>query len=179
MADADAWRDHFSDRPFGAVFAHPRSYPPDRWRVRGSGVHARPDSAPTTAAVLAVCEDLGIATEVYYSTGPCSADSFPVEAKFLDGGLSGETGNYIGGERGVTVTGAKAVLLLALSLGLRVRPAWYAEYGLEGVDLEDLLRELRCELKKRRRPRRVDEHTHGPGMFIRGPRRFWGLDSRT
>jgi hypothetical protein len=77
---------------------------------------------------------------------PANVDSFHLEAKFLDGGLAGETGNYFG-ERGAWIDGPRAVLLIALQLGLKVRPNWYTAHGLRGVTLE----QLRSALNRSRR----------------------------
>jgi hypothetical protein len=93
--------------------------------------------------VFAALDALGIPLAMTFSGGPCSADAYPVRATFLDGGLEGQTGNYLCGPRGVVVTGARAVLLLALALGLRVRPGWRGRYGLIGVTLDDLRDDLR------------------------------------
>ena len=173
MAEISSWRDHFTGQAFSAVFTHPQTYPREQWRIRSSGVNTRPDSVPTTAAVLDVCEGLGVMTEVFYSSGPCSANSYPVRATFLDGGVAGETGNYIGGKKGVIVTGVKAVLLLALSLGLRVRPVWCADYGVEGVGLDELLAELR-RAQKQPRAKGGKLRVPSPGFFLRGPQRLGG-----
>ncbi len=43
----------------------------------------------------------------------------------------------------MVVTGPKAVLLLALTLGLRVRAAWLERYALVGLTLDDMRSELR------------------------------------
>lgn len=150
----------FVNAPFSAVFTQPDTYPSDRWRVRGSGVHTAPDDAPTTAAVFAACDALGISLAMTFSGGPCSADAYPVRATFLDGGLAGQTGNYLCGERGIVVVGPRAVLLLALVLGLRVLPGWRGRHGLTGVTLDDLRDELRDELR-RSVPRQAKHNLHG------------------
>lgn len=137
----------YADAPFSAVFAHPSNFPSDRWRVRSSGVHTAPDDAPTTAAVFAACDTLGLPLEMTFSGGPCSADAYPVRATFLDGGLEGQTGNYLCDKRGIEVVGPKAVLLLALTLGLRVRPGWRGRYALISVTLDDLRDELRWSVR--------------------------------
>jgi hypothetical protein len=164
MTELDNWRQRFAGQPFGVVFAQPRRYPPNRWRIRWSGVQTRPEDAPTTAAVFAVCGALGIPIAVSFCGGPCSANAFPFEAPFLDGGVSGETGNYMPGERGAVVNGPRAVLLLALALGLRVRPGWLARYRLECVGLSDLVAEVRREQRRREHSRQRE--------LGRGVRRF-------
>jgi hypothetical protein len=167
MTELDTWRQRFAGQPFGAVFSQPRRYPPNRWRVRRSGVHFQPEDAPTTAAVFAVCEALGIQIAFHLSGGPCSASAWPFEAYFLDGGVSGQTGNYLPGERGAEVTGPRAVLLLALALGLRVRPGWLVRYGLEGVELDDLVAEVRREQRRRVRGRQREQGLGVRGFLVR------------
>lgn len=167
----DYWRPQFDGRPFGAVFTRKETYAPGRWRVRRSGVRCSFDNIPTTAAVLAACVALGVPVLYSGSGGPCSADSAEVDAEFLDGGLSGQTGNYIGGERGVVLRGPRAVLLVALTLGLRVRPAWLESHGLAGVRLPNLVAELRRDLKRRARRRPTE---WGPtGMPYRPSLPLW------
>jgi hypothetical protein len=151
----DYWRRQFAGRPFGAVFAQPRTYAPGRWRVRRSGTRQF-DDAPTTAAVLAACVALGVPVAHSASGGPCSADSEEVDAAFLDGGLSGQTGDYFLGSRGVNLSGPRAVLLIALTLGLRVRSAWLESHGLAGVRPTDLVAELRHDLKRLARQRSTE-----------------------
>jgi hypothetical protein len=152
VAVLDYWRRQFAGRPFGAVFSRSGTYAPGRWRVRRSGTR-RFDDAPTTAAVLAACVALGIPVVHAAYGGPCSADSEEVDAGFLDGGLSGQTGDYFLGSRGVNLSGPRAVLLVALTLGLRVRSASLEAHGLSGVRLTDLVAELRQDLKQRARRR--------------------------
>jgi hypothetical protein len=142
------WLREFAGQPFGAVFTRSGTNAPGRWRVRHSGTHCF-DDAPTTAAVLAACVALDIPVVHSAYGGPCSADSEEVDAAFLDGGLSGQTGNYIGSDRGVGLRGPRAVYLIALTLGLRVRSAWLESHGLTGVRLTDLVAELRQDLKRR------------------------------
>jgi hypothetical protein len=48
------------------------------------------------------------------------------------------TGTYWYDERGAWVFGPRAVLLVALQIGLKVPPSWYAENGLLGVTLARL-----------------------------------------
>jgi hypothetical protein len=74
---------------------------------------------------------------MYDMGSPANVDSVHIRAKFLDGGLSGEWSGWFS-ERGAWVDGPKAVLLIALQCGLRLRPSWYRSSGLEGVTLERL-----------------------------------------
>lgn len=75
---------------------------------------------------------------------PANCDSYHLEASFLDGGLRAKTGNYWYAARGAWIRGPKAVLLVALKLGLNVTPAWRRRHGLENISLADLLAELKA-----------------------------------
>lgn len=132
----------FRDKPFSAVFHQPTGAKPDRWRIRNSGVQSHPESSAETRAVLAACTSLGVRVAHRNLASPANANSYKVSATFLDGGLQGETGNYWYAPRGVWVTGRKAVLLLALQLGLAVRTGWYAKHGTSAQTLESLKKEL-------------------------------------
>ena len=61
------------------------------------------------------------------------------------------TGNYWYHPRGAWMGGPKAVLLLSLQLGLKVRPAWRRKYGLEEATLESLKAEIGQELTENER----------------------------
>ena len=67
-----------------------------------------------------------------------NASSYELKSTFLDGGFRSITGNYWCERRGAWVKGARAVLLIALTLELRIRPAWYREHGLDGTALAQL-----------------------------------------
>ena len=135
-------QEHFQARPFSAVFHLPRGPNTTRWRVRNSGVTGMPCESKETNAVLTACRILGISVREQNWGSAGNANSYKIEAKFLDGGIVGETGNYWFQERGVWVSGAKAVLALALQIGLNVRRSWHESYGLVGVCLEDLQTQL-------------------------------------
>ena len=129
-------------KTFSTVFHRPLDAEPDTWRIRNSGVQSQPHNSRETSAVLEACASLGIRAQHRSSGSPANADSYTVQAVFLDGGLDGETGNYWYAPRGVWVRGCKAVLLIALQLGLSVRQRWYQENGLTGATLDSLKREL-------------------------------------
>src|SRR5262249_54907046 len=129
-------------KPFSAVFCRLAGAERHTWRVRNSGVQFVPRRSKETRAVLEACSALGIPLEEKSSGSPANADSYTVRATFLDGGIEGQTGNYWYAPRGVWIRGTKAVLLLALQLGLSVRRGWYIEHGLTGATLHSLRREL-------------------------------------
>ena len=129
-------------KPFSAVFSGSSDYDTNTWRIRNSGVQRVPRASKETRSVLEACKSLGIRIEEKSSGSAANADSYKVSAVFLDGGIEGETGNYWYAPRGVWVRGPKAVLLLALELGLSVRKAWYRQHDLVGATLDSLKSEL-------------------------------------
>ena len=141
----------FSGQPFSAVFQHPGHYPEGQWRIRSSGTHGIPELSKQTAAVVVALDELGIEMQRYWSATPINPDSFRIIADFLDGGLEAMTGNYWYHPRGAWMGGPKAVLLLSLQLGLKVRPAWRRKYGLEEATLESLKAEIGQELTENER----------------------------
>ncbi len=130
---------------FSEVFHQPRWAPRDRWRIVGSGVTTCPENAPNVELVLSACDELGIRYRSRSSGSPANADSYYLKARFLDGGIDGCTGNYWGGQRGVWVTGRKAVAILALTIGLEIRGASILQGLAPSVALEALVRELRSK----------------------------------
>jgi hypothetical protein len=90
---------------------------------------------------------LGIEVKLKSSGSPANCDSYNLEAVFLDGGFSSRTGNYWYASRGAWVNGRRAVLLIALRLGLRVRPGWLRSHGLEKATLDSLNDELKRGLR--------------------------------
>jgi hypothetical protein len=132
----------FQGQPFSAVFSTSSKYEVNTWRIRNSGVKSRPWASDETRSVLEACQSLRIQVEEWGYGSPANASSYHVKATFLDGGVEGQTGDYWFGERGVWVRGRKAVLLLALELGLSVRPGWYRQHDLVGVTLEALKTDL-------------------------------------
>ena len=112
------------------------------WRIRGSGVSQRPERAHWTGAVVTLLESHGIVVDRAGSSSFGGADSYRVSARFLDGELSAETGNYIGGSRGAFVYGARAALFIALGLELRVGKALFTKLGLAPTTFASLCEEL-------------------------------------
>jgi hypothetical protein len=128
----------YRGKPFSAIFQAMKgevAY----WRIKGSGVRWVPESCMQTRAVVDAMDDIGIEFKRYHSATPLNPDSFTITASFLDGGFYAMTGNYWFYPRGAYVGGAKAVLLIALHLGLKVRDAWRRKHGLEGVGMNELL----------------------------------------
>jgi hypothetical protein len=93
-----------------------------RWRIRGSGVHGYPDTAPLTAAIIDRLEASGIIVKSYSKGSPANVTSYHLDARFEDGGLTASTGCYWFGERGAWIKGAKAIVTLANILALRSVP---------------------------------------------------------
>ena len=106
--------------------------PGKRWRVRGSGVTFLPSSAPLTAEIIARLSEIGVQVSETSSGSPGNADSYGVRAQFLDGGIGGQTGNYMGGSRGVWIEGARSLLVIATLLERSIPKKLLSE--LRGVD---------------------------------------------
>lgn len=70
---------------------------------------------------MAVLEKQGIAIRAYSLGSPANVDSFHLDAKFKDGGLTAKTGAYWHSERGAWITGETAVDWVAALLHLRAR----------------------------------------------------------
>jgi hypothetical protein len=134
----------FEGRSFGTVFT---ARGDRRWRIKNSGT--RYPWSKETEAVLAAARAMGIEVTETSSASPVNASSYGVRASFLDGGIEGEVGNYWYSPRGVWVIGAKAVLLLALQMGLKVRPSWLRRHELEDATIDRLTRD--CGLLDRAR----------------------------
>ena len=131
-----------AERPFSSVFHQPRWAPKDRWRIVGSGVMRRPESAANVELVLSACGALGAPYRSRWTGSPANADAYYLKARFLDGGIDGRTGNYWGGQRGVWVSGRKVVALLALTIGLKIKDASLLWGLAPSVAQEALVREL-------------------------------------
>lgn len=84
------------------------------WRIRGSGISGPAERAPWTGAIVALLERHGVNVDRSGSSSFSGADSHRLSARFLDGELSAETGNYIGGSRGAYLYGARAATFIAL-----------------------------------------------------------------
>ena len=133
-----AARRHFRGQPFSRVFTQPRTARPNEWRIKYSGIQGVPEESDTIHAVWAACLYLGIKVNEQNWGSAANADSYELKSTFIDGGFRLKTGNYWCAPRGAWVTGAKAILLIALTLELRIRPAWYRRHGLEGTTLAQL-----------------------------------------
>jgi hypothetical protein len=81
--------------------------------------------------VVALLADHGVSTVRSGSSSFGGADSHRLKASFLDGELSAETGNYIGGVRGAYIYGARAALFIALGLELHVSKGVFAKLGID------------------------------------------------
>lgn len=132
----------FRDKPFSKLFHQPHNLGSKRWRIRNSASYDLPEDAGNTKIVTTVIESLGIHVRRYSMGSPINQDSNHLSAAFLDGGLSAMTGRYFFEEKGAWIEGPKAVLLVALMLGLRVRPSWREKHSLGKLTLDDLHREL-------------------------------------
>lgn len=89
-----------------------------RFRIRGSGVHEDPESAPLTQRIVDHLEANGINVTRRSWGSPGNADSHHLDGPFLDGGLQAKTGNYWMEPRGAWIGGEEAVTWLAHGLGL-------------------------------------------------------------
>ena len=107
-------------------------------RIRGGGVSLPCEDAEATRLVVEFLESVGIPVKRGGTSGICAADSYSLDAPFLDGGLWAETGNYIGQPKFAQVSGARAALFVALGLGLRIPAALRAKYALPEVGLDEL-----------------------------------------
>jgi hypothetical protein len=134
--------EHFRDQPFSRVFQGSAAFPENTWRVRNSGVWGQPTLSAETLVVETASDNLGVGAERYWSATPLNPDSFRIEAPFLDGGFFCMTGNYFYGNKGAWVSGARAACAIALELGLRIRPSWLRNYGLESVSLVEIREEI-------------------------------------
>lgn len=112
------------------------------WRIRGSGVSGSPIDCARVARVVESLRSLGLNVREGGFAGMCAADMYTLEAKFLDGELSAETGNYFGGTKGAWVEGKEAVRLLAGLLGLNLSPRVASKHGLTLEPDLDTLRRL-------------------------------------
>src|SRR5262245_56904079 len=99
----------FAGRPFSAIFHQPQSPSRTAWRIRRSG--GRLEWGDAAEAVLQACDQLGISVQSYSMASPANVGSVHLKASFLDGGLTGESGNYWFFERGAWIVGSRAVLL--------------------------------------------------------------------
>ena len=129
----------FEGQPFSRVFTQPRTAQPNEWRIKYSGIQGVPERVghdPCRLGCVFVPWKSRSREQNWGSAA--NADSYELKSTFLDGGFRSKTGNYWCERRGAWVTGAKAVLLIALTLELRIRPAWYREHGLGDTTLAQL-----------------------------------------
>lgn len=139
----------FANKPFSRVFTQPGGYQGrDIWRIRNSGIQGWPADAPETAEVVRACEEYEIPVREHSMGSAANVSSYHIEAPFLDGGVIGKTGSYWCEPRATLVCGTRAVLFLALVLGLKVTRRWRRKHQMEDVGLA----ELTAELKKGDRP---------------------------
>lgn len=96
--------------------------------------------------MVSLLEELGLEVSASAIASPVSADQYDLDVEFLDGGMHGRTGNYIGGEKGASLSGKRAVLLVAFELGLRTPAYVLKRQGLEGHEHQTLRSDLRSEL---------------------------------
>lgn len=90
-----------------------------RYRIQGSGVKTQPMHATRTHAVVQFLQSRDIAVAHRSSDSPANANSYYLDAAFLDGGLHARTGNYWLEPRGAWIEGEDAVSWIAHGLGLR------------------------------------------------------------
>jgi hypothetical protein len=64
------------------------------WRIVGSGVTTSPRHSKNVNIIVTALEEAGVAVESASSGSPANASAYMITARFLDGGLSGVTGNY-------------------------------------------------------------------------------------
>jgi hypothetical protein len=114
---------------------------PNQWRIRRSGVRAHPFHCAATLAAAQALSDAGIDVYDRSSGSAANADAYFVEARFLDGGLYAETGEYWYGRRGAYIEGVRACYWVASLMGLKIRDEWLTANGLRDVDLDVLARE--------------------------------------
>jgi len=89
-----------------------------RYRLAGSGVIGWPTDARTTNALTSLLKNNGIEIRQRSMGSPANANSYQLDAAFLDGGFHATTGNYWFGEKGAWIHGPKALAWVARSLGI-------------------------------------------------------------
>jgi hypothetical protein len=117
--------------------------PGKRWRIRGSGVTFLPSSAPLTGEIIARLSEIGVQVSETSSGSPGNADSYGVRAQFLDGGISGQTGNYMGGSRGVWIEGPRSLLVIATLLERTIPEGLLSELRGADPDIDGYIQQLR------------------------------------
>lgn len=132
----------FQGKPFARVLTRPSRYPTGLWRISQSGVFGWPWEAGTTAAVVGALQNANLSVGCGWSGSPANAEEYHVQARFLDGGMWGFTGNYLGLPRGSYIQGSEACLFVALALGLTVSNSCRSRHGLPALTLPTLREKL-------------------------------------
>ena len=117
--------------------------PGKRWRIRGSGVTDNPSSAPLTGEIIARLSEIGAQVSETSSGSPGNADSYGVRAQFLDGGIRGTTGNYIGGLRGVWIEGPRSLVVIAILLERSLPEKFLADLRRVDPEIDSYIEQLR------------------------------------
>lgn len=92
-------------------------------RIRRSGVKGAPTTAARTLEIVAELHAVGIVTREWTSSSPGNVSAFHLSAEFEDGGLSGVTGPYFSGTRGVWISGERAIAKVCELLKVN-EPSW-------------------------------------------------------
>lgn len=137
----------------------------------GGNIFGPLSDAPETAHILAALRELLPDLRVLATSGIGADSTYEVDAPFLDGGFFASSqdstpedvlrewevepgtaaadeliAEYLAGlHTYATIRGPKALLLIALELGLEIPQAFTTHHGLEGVTYEGLLEELRLD----------------------------------
>ena len=91
------------------------------WRVLGSGTHGKPNEKEITRVVFDALEHNGVYIARRLDAAPwTNTVVYRSNANFLDGGLRGETGNYMFRIKGLWIEGEQAVRWLGNILDLRM-----------------------------------------------------------
>jgi len=114
-----------------------------RWRIRGSGVTFLPSSAPLTEKIIAGLSEIGVQVSETSSGSPGNANSYEVRAQFLDGGIYGQTGNYMGGSRGVWIHGPRSLAVIAMLLERSLPKSLLSELREADPDIDAYMERLR------------------------------------
>jgi len=141
------------------------------WKIKHSWVSGSPDQAPNTKLVIDFLQSVGIDPWEISVRSIFGNDSFSINVPFLDGGFRADTHHYQSlwsllssgaisrdylsdyyeqmseawSEEGAWLSGPRAVLFVALGLGLRVPRQFYENHGLKGVTYDELARQFRLD----------------------------------
>jgi hypothetical protein len=91
-------------------------------RIRRSGVKGAPTTAASTLEIVAKLQAVGVVTREWTSSSPGNVSAYHLSADFEDGGLSGMTGPYFNGPRGVWISGERAITKVCELLEVNDRP---------------------------------------------------------